>query len=328
MVPEKLRKCIYTLILQELEKAKTEDIPEVNIPELVSQIKQSDGKILDEILIKKVVEVPKEAGEGANPQTPIEGQDSDIAEGKRRESQRERTATKVIEDERRQPLLNFMKARLKKAGLSKFTVDVLSCALEVSVEEAHSMLEDYGEMREALCTLFEIIMLWYRKVLVVAGQTEVWRVLNETEKTKMMAEIMETILLSKGKMLFLMEGNQHIYKEMDPDFTGRFKIFKPKLRFADHSLDALSNPRVAVDVFLDFLNSDEIRAEKIKEMEERDLDTLYPFTRDGVAKIMELVSDNIVEALLKARELIDSGAKSNFATIDDRFVDSYLSKQS
>jgi hypothetical protein len=337
--PERLKLIRNSFILSKLKKVQGEGqkVTGFDVGKLLQEAEENQ-EVLDEILTVRTVEVevpvsPKEVEAEANKAAKENAKVSDTKEAfEERSDSEEKEKPKVkiekrkVEDKRRAPLLAFLKEELKRSGFSQLTRNVIWMIVSEDIEIARLRLEAVSNAREDMSMFLDLLTLYYDKFVLIVGQSEVWEFLSETERARLLGEMLELMLLAKGRMLFIFDGHEAVREKMDPEFTERFQEYRPTLRYADASLSLFASPEKAKEVFIDFLFSDSFRQESREKLKRKELGALYPFTEKAIEKLLEKFDKDITIALVEAGKLLEKGAQEKFPLIDENFVERHYAR--
>lgn len=271
---EDLRNCVYTLLTEELKDLmeRGEDksvLPEIDVPKLIDEIAKTDGIVLDEILFPpKPAEPPADATEELPP-----------------------------EDPRCKALINFVEGRLQDEalGFPAVTQNAIVIGMRDGFEKGREALTVGSGYRDALSGLIRLTSYFYRKIVILIDQVDMWGMFSDTEKAAFLGVLTEFGFLSAGRSMLIFVSEPDAYKAFDPNFTKGYKKINLDLRLTYTDLDKLDSVEEMEKVLMDFLEADPAHKGK----------GLHPFTKSDVKNLVGKAKGNILKMLEEAKKLFE-----------------------
>jgi|GEM_PF-4571702 len=323
MTVERFRSCVYGFVYSELAKLEEsgntkEALPRIDVSDLMKRMEATNGQALDEMLIVEMEEAPEVIEITGRPEGETDKQAAQETEEKEEDKNKER-------QEIRNELAIFLTERIAATGYSPQLKSALAIAITEGYEKGRSYI-GVGEYRETLKSLLSLTSLFYKKAIVILDRLDNWDVLEETQQATVLGTLTELAWLFGKFGVLSIAVDEDTAKLIGEEFTNNFEKLTVSLWPIQQHPKVPLTSETAAEFITYFVGFDEFRKEKQNELKEKELPEYYPFTEDGINQLAEQVSNNSVEFLISAGEVIDKGKQQGCTAIDAEFVKQVLAK--
>jgi len=239
-------------------------------------------------------------------------------------------AAEIAEDPQikrnREWFLTFVDRRAEEAKLGEEVRDALKAALTEGWKKGRERLLAAGAEKEVLMGLYRLMSRFYRKVMVFIDQLEGWPALDEAEQAAFFGAVAEFNYFASPAAMLVFVSYDRALEAMGEKIVKQFQLMNLSLRQAYLNLANIDKEEVRRTI-VEFLSADPYREERKDEVLKK-YGELFPFTEEAIDELCEQTNCSLLDSLFAARNLLEAGAKKNYARIDGKFVQRNLAAMS